>query len=182
MRKTLAIIALGAAFVAWAYAEETTAKCDLKTVIKAFYCDACEAVVEKKDLVSDVTVYVCAECETVSRVAGPCDGCEEPLQKKKSGKDVCKQCLVKPVPAEACRKTYYECSECDMGSAVPGTCEDCDVAFTEKVSLALVTYVCPTCGDSRMRPGKCDDEDCKHFKKPLVRTCAASGEHPHVTK
>jgi len=180
MKNTLTIAALGAVFLAWAYAEETTAPCDLKTVIKAFYCETCDAVVEKKDLVSDVTVYVCDDCETISKTAGQCDGCEEPLKKKKSGKDVCKQCLVKPVPAEACRKTYYACPDCEMRSAAAGTCEDCETALVERVSLALVTYACPTCGDSRLQAGKCEDEECKHFGKPLVRTCAASGEYPHV--
>lgn len=181
-RKALAIAALGAVFLTWAFAAENTAQCDLKKVVKAFYCDTCESVLEKKDLVSDVTTYVCKDCETVSREAGQCDGCEEPLTKKKSGRDVCRQCLVKPVAAEACRKTHLECPDCGVRSADPGTCEDCETAYVETVSLALVTYVCPTCGDSRMKAGKCEDEECKHHNKPLVRTCAASGEYPHVSK
>jgi hypothetical protein len=183
MTKTLPIVALGALLLALAYAEEeSSTKCDLKTVVKAFYCDTCDAVLEKKDLVSDVTIYVCEECETVSRTAGRCECCDEPLTKKKSGKDVCRQCLNKPAPAEACRKVYFECPECEAPSAIPGTCEDCDTAFVQKVSLALVTYDCPVCGDSRLQAGKCEDEDCKHFGKPLVRTCSASGEFPHVAK
>jgi hypothetical protein len=181
MKKTLTVVALGAAFLAWAYAEDTV-KCDLKTTVKAFYCESCEVVLEKKDLVSDVTIYVCEECETVSKTPGQCEACEEPLQKKKSGKDVCRQCLAKPEPAEACRKVYYECPDCESVSAIPGTCEDCEKALKEKVSLALVTYDCPVCGDSRRQAGKCEDEECKNVGKPLVRTCSASGEFPHVAK
>jgi hypothetical protein len=182
MKKMLSIIALGAVFLTWVYAEEKTARCDLKTVVKAFYCETCETVLEKKNLVSDVTIYVCEDCETISRTGGECEACEEPLQKKKSEKDVCSQCLVKPAQVEACRKIYYECPDCEMTNAIPGACEDCETALKEKVSLALVTYDCPKCGDSRLRAGKCEDEDCKQFGKPLVRTCAASGEHPHVAK
>jgi hypothetical protein len=182
MRKTLAIIALGAVFLAWAYAGESTAKCDLKTVVRAFYCEGCDAVLEKKDLVSDVTVYVCEDCEVTLRTAGRCEVCDQLLKKKKSGKDVCRQCLVKPMEVDACRKVYFECPDCEAESAAPGKCEDCDVALKEKVSLALVTYDCPECGDSRMQAGKCVDEECKRFGKPLVRTCSASGEFPHVAK
>lgn len=182
MRKMLSVTALCAVVLTWAYAEDKKARCDLKTVVKAYYCDNCEIVIEKKDLVSDVTIYVCEDCETISKTAGRCEACEEPLEKKKSEKDVCKQCLVKPAQVEACRKVYYECPDCETTSAIPGSCEDCETAFKEKVSLALVTHECPTCGDSRLQAGKCEDEDCKHFGKPLVRTCAASGEHPHVAK
>lgn len=182
MRKTLAIAAVCAVFLAWAYAEEDTTKCDLKTVVKAFYCENCEAVLEKKDLVSDVTIYVCEDCETASKTGGQCESCEAPLKKKSSGKDVCKTCFAKPMAVEACRKVYYECPDCESRRTNPGACEDCETALQEKVSLALVIYVCPTCGDNRMEAGKCEDEECKNFGKPLARSCAAAGEAPHVAK
>lgn len=182
MRNTLSIFALGALLLAWAYAGEGTVKCDMKTVITAYHCGTCEVVLEKKDLVSDVTMYVCEDCEIISKTGGKCEACEEPLKQQKSDKDVCRQCLVKPMQVQACRKTYYACPDCEAISAAAGTCEDCDTALQQRVSLALVTYDCPQCGDSRLRAGKCEDKECKHFGKPLARTCAAAGEHPHVAK
>ena len=180
MRYLLAFFAVSGLCLVAVRAQGTEKACDIKTVIPAFYCESCDAVLEKKDLVSDKTAFACKSCDTLSLTAGECDGCGDPLAKTKSGKDVCKSCLQKPIAAEACKKVFFVCPDCSDEASAPGECPDCEVTLKEQVSLALIQYECPECGDSGYKAGKCEDEECKLFGKPLKRLCSESGTYPHV--
>jgi hypothetical protein len=182
MKARVAIAALVGGLIVVVHAGDTDGGCDLKNVIEAHYCEACDAVLEKKDLVSAKTYYVCEDCEESYDEAGACPYCEQPLKKKTSGKDVCPECYAKPEKVEACRKVYYTCKDCDTESLKPGKCPDCEASLAERVSVALVEYICPECGDARYKAGKCSDKECPHFDKPLTRRCTESGNFPHTSK
>jgi Heavy metal binding domain len=153
--------------------------CDMKTVVKGFYCEACEEVMMTADLVSDVTYYACPDCDETSDEAGDCELCEVALVKKVSGKGVCKHCLKKPSAAEVCEKIYYSCPDCDAVSRKPGNCADCEVALEKQVDRAVIFYVCAECGQQSLKAGKCTDAECEGHGKPLVKECSSSGEFPH---
>ena len=178
MRYPLILVVLSSLLVLAPVGGEESS-CDLKTVEKVFFCHEHEVLLPS-ELVSNVTYYVCEDCESSYEKPGECELCGETLQKKVSGKDVCPHCFAKPEPAEACVKTYFECPMCECRSATPGKCEDCDEEMEKCVSRALVEYVCPDCGHFSLKPGKCPDPDCSHAGKPLVRTCSESGTYPHV--
>jgi hypothetical protein len=152
--------------------------CDLKTVEKAFLCDEHDILLPDQ-LASNVTYYVCGECEQISKTAGQCPECEGKLEKKTSKKGVCPHCFEKPEPVDVCVKTYYECPDCEHRGAAPGKCEHCESAWGKKTSRALIEYACPECSSYSYKPGKCKDEDCERKGKPLERTCSESGTFPH---
>lgn len=177
--KTTTMAFLLTSVLAIGVAAALSGECDMANVVKGFYCEECDAVLEKKDLKSDVVTFTCPACEDVQEKAGKCEYCDKALVKKTSGKDVCPDCLAKPVEAEICVKTHYACPDCDEPGKKGGKCADCDVAFVEVVSRALIEYVCPECGDTSLKPGKCTDSECDACGKPLKRTCTMSGDAPH---
>jgi hypothetical protein len=182
MKAKFAIAALVGGLIMVVHAGDSDGGCDLKHVIQAYLCEECDAILEKKDLVSDKTYYVCEDCEESADEAGACPYCEQPLKKKTTGKDVCPDCHSKPQKVEACRKVFYACEGCDTQRLEPGECTDCEAKLVEQVSLALVEYVCPECGESSLRPGKCADKECANAGKALERRCSESGSFPHVKK
>lgn len=174
----LATLAFGwtATFVAWAEGEDA---CDMKTVVKGFYCSSCEETLLAKNLVSEVVYYLCTGCDEVSDEPGTCEDCEVELVKKVSGKGVCAGCLEKPAAAEICEKIYFLCPDCDMTAARPGQCAECEVALEKQTDLAVIHYVCPHCDMTSLKPGKCTDDSCEHHGKALKKECSCSGDYPH---
>jgi len=188
MKTKLLVLALCPVMFAAVYvgstvlATEDDDACDMKTVVKGYYCESCSEILDKKALVSDVTYYECSFCGLISKTAGKCPDCEEDYEKKTSGKDVCPKCYDKPEDVEICVKTCYECPECGDQQAEAGTCEDCEKKLVETTVRALIEYRCPQkgCYQTSYKPGKCENEECENCGKPLVKNCSESGVFPHV--
>ncbi|MBI4878828.1 MAG: hypothetical protein HY812_04090 [Planctomycetes bacterium] len=165
-------------------AATSTEECDMKTVIKAYFCAECDEVYEKKDLISDKEYYFCKDCEIAADKAGDCEWCNAPLEKKVSGKDVCPACYAPPAECEACVKVYYECPDCGETALEPGACPVCDDEKSpqlEKItSLAVIQYVCEGCYSPSLLPGRCVSDECDHEGQERVKTCSESGTFPHV--
>lgn len=184
-RIQILLVLVSAAFLAAPLSQPLPAAeedgCDMSTVVKGFFCKECDSTLVKGDLVSGATYYACSVCETARKESGSCPRCDEALEKKVSGKDVCPHCFAKPVEAELCEKTCFECPEC-YERGVAGTCPDCEKKRAKTTVRALIEYFCPQdgCSESSYGPGKCGDEECGSYGKPLVKTCTESGEYPHV--
>ena len=161
--------------------ESHSGPCDLATVVPGFYCEYDGNLLEAKDLVSNVTYFECPECSDRSDAAGQCEDCEVALIEKTSEKDVCKDCLGKPMAVEICVKKAFECAGCGHMSATPMHCEGCDEDLQPTVVKAMVVYSCEECGETEREAGNCTNEDCGHNGKPLARTCESSHEFPHTT-
>ena len=157
--------------------------CDLKTVVKAHYCEKDKALLDRKELASGATYYACEACKTVAASAGKCAKCSTELVKKTAAKDACPKCFGATASAEACEKVYYTCEVCKTKLAKAGDCEKCETPLAREVSRALVTYKCADCGHTSNVTGNCpakSADQCKSFGKPLAKTCAESGKAPHV--
>ncbi|MHC4860176.1 MAG: hypothetical protein ACYTDY_08810 [Planctomycetota bacterium] len=188
MRKQVFTLALIPAVVLAAYALTRTVlateedDCDMKTVIAGYYCEPSDLLLEKKELVSDVTYYECSFCELITKAEGKCPDCEKALVKKTSGKNVCPKCYEKPLEAEICVRTCYECPECCEQVAEAGECKECEEKLAQITVRALIQYQCPEtdCDEASYKPAKCQNKECDHHGKPLVKTCSESGVFPHV--
>lgn len=153
--------------------------CDMAEVKAGFYCEDDDQLLLPKDVVSGVTFYECKECEVRQAEPGVCESCGEELAKKVSEKEVCPTCWRKPVAAEICIKGCHECPDCFERTAKAGKCADCDVALVKIEVRARIAYECSVCGTYSEKPGKCEEEDCKNFGKPLAKVCSESGSFPH---
>jgi hypothetical protein len=180
MKHALAL--LGALALLAAGGRQTGDACDLRTVVKVFYCEADDAILKPADLVSKKVYFECADCGARAAAKGKCGSCGTPLEKRVSGVGVCSLCLEKPEPRSACEKKYFECPECSSSSKKAGACKQCKKAKKRLVSRALIEYACEGgCGAISPVAASCEDENCEGFGNPLVARCTQSGRFPHTT-
>lgn len=175
--RMLVVLGFAALFLA---AAPHAADCDLKTIVKGFFCDSCKLGMEKSDLASNASYFYCDACDKSQTQDGKCADCGHALAKKTSGKDVCKKCFKKPNAADLCVKQGFVCPKCFKGYGAGGKCTTCKLTLESGAVKALVRYECTDCKSISTTAGKCTKAGCKKNGQDLIKRCSESGRAPHI--
>ena len=68
--KLVGIVSLAIMLLVAAAPSDRLADCDMKTIVKGFWCESCKLGMEKSDLASGATYYYCDGCEKASAAEG----------------------------------------------------------------------------------------------------------------
>ena len=91
-------------------------------------------------------------------------------------------CGKMPIKADFCVKTYYLCEACGARSDQPGKCATCKTDLKSHLSKSKIVFLCKSCGARADQAKVCDVAGCEGKGKPYVKTCAESGNPPHVRR
>lgn len=105
-----------------------------------------------------------------------CAKCDQ-IDPKVDDKGLCDGQKVTEV--DVCVKTCYACTGCKKKSPVDEAC--CKGCVKEKtVVKSRVVFQCEGCGALGEKEGDCAKDECAKAGKKIKKTCAKSGECPHI--
>jgi hypothetical protein len=175
-----ALLLVACAALLWSRQDSQPVQCDIKTVVKGYWCDGCKLGLDKTELTGTAQVLYCESCQKAWGQGTKCATCGKELTRKEPPKDACRHCLTKPAAADLCSKQGFVCAKCFKGYAAIGKCTLCNAELEPGSVRAHVTYECPECKTTATAAAKCAKPGCKANGSDMAARCSMSGRAPHV--